>query len=185
MNAIQRFTVSLCRAGVLLSVGAAIALFSAAKAGAYTVVTSTAPGVEQDFLAATTTQFLSTVVPNPFFPNTQSVALFGLNPNYVAPGQLVPSLPCNLDQDVATLVSVTTQTFVYGWASGMVYQTQAEEGFVGSMGDLCQGATNFTLSAASTTTWNTATCQDVVSNIEDQLFNLSLSTPPVLPGEGL
>jgi hypothetical protein len=153
---------------------------------AYTVVTisTAAPaGLEKTFLTATTSQFLANVVPNPFASNTYSAVLFGLNPNYVAPGQLVPSAPCQLDQDISSLVQASTWTYIYGWRDGATYLEQSEIGVVATMGNLCQNATNFALISATTSTWNKATCLDTINAFLNQLYAVNTGTPTVILGE--
>ena len=132
-------------------------------------------------------QFLGTEIGNPFVANTYTINLMSLNPNYVAPGQVVPSLPCQLDQDIANMeatdVYLSTSGYVYGFADGMVYQQHSETNVVDSFAQLCASATDFNLIQATTKTWNTATCQDVATTIANQLFNLQASTPIVIPPE--
>jgi hypothetical protein len=149
----------------------------------YNVVITTSSSVETSFLASTTAQFQAILTPNPFASNTYAVNLFGFNPNYVAPGQIVPSAPCQLDQDISNMVANSTWTFVYGFADGMTYQQNQETGVVGYFGNLCRSATYFNLIESSTKTFSAATCSDVIETIENQLFNLSVSTPIVIPPE--
>ncbi len=92
----------------------------------YSVVTSTDNVLGQTFLGDISNQFLLGVSTNPFVSNTYQVNLLGLNPNYVAPGQVVPSLPSQLDQDLASLVAVGTNTYVYGFANGMDTERYAD-----------------------------------------------------------
>lgn len=61
---------------------ACIAIFGAtllcvARAGAYTVVTSTDPALEKQFLASTTYYFQATVSANPLASNTYAIKLLG------------------------------------------------------------------------------------------------------------
>jgi len=163
-------------AGVLL-----LALSS--RVHAYTVEVSTNTLLEQQFLTATEEQFQVIVTTNPFIGNTYNMNLLGTNPNYVLPGQLVPSLPCQLDQDMAAFVAQSTTTYLYGWRDGATYLDQSEIGFVGAMGNLCQNATNFALINATTTTWNKATCEDALGAVVDQLFSVQTGTPTFIPGE--
>lgn len=157
-----------------------IAFFSTQIAWCYSVVqlSTAAPlGLEAQFIAATTTQFTATVTSNPFFAGTYQISLLGLNPTYnplITNAQLLEQI--NLDtQYIAT---VDSYTYVYGYAQGMTDQQTTEEGFVGSLGNLCGSPTNYALIQTTTGTFSQATCQDVVATIENQLFDLSLSTPP-------
>lgn len=152
---------------------------------AYTNLVSTNPVVDSELQALATTQFRGQVTKNPLFPGTYNIQLFDINPNYVLPGQVVPSSPCQLDQDIATLISQSTWNYVYGFGGGQIYQQQMETGVVAAYGNLCANATNFSLSEASTTTWNKATCSDTIGTILEQLFNLSTSTPTPIPIVGL
>lgn len=149
----------------------------------YNVVITTIPAVEASFLASTTAQFQNILNPNPLASNVYSINLLGFNPNYVSPGQVVPSAPCQLDQDISNMVANSTWTYVYGFGDGMSYQQKSETGVVGYLQNLCSTATYFNLVQATTSTFNKATCSDVIGTIENQLFNLSSSTPIVIPPE--
>jgi hypothetical protein len=146
-------------------------LFQCIRADAYTVITAStaAPaGIEAAFIASTTNQFLSTIVPNPFFANTQSITLFGSNPNFNPP-------PTNADL-LNALVTVDSYTYTSGWANGESYQQFQDVNLTG----------NFIVNCDSPTAWNiaidTTTCYAVLGAIENAIYLESLSTPTVVPG---
>jgi len=144
---------------------------------AYTVVqtsTSAPRGLETSFIAATTNQFLSTLFVNPLFAGTYQLTLLGVNPNYNPP-------PTTLEQSL----SLGATVYVYGFVDGMTYQQHVEEKSVGFEGSLCSAATNFNLVNTTTATFDTNTCLDMISTIEDQLYEMSLSTPTPIPPTGI
>jgi hypothetical protein len=158
----------------IANMAAGILAFSSVAGQAYTVVTIStgAPtNLEKQFLASTTAQFQGLVTPNPSASNTYALKLFGLNPNYKA------SAPLTLEQSLFLGATV----YVYGFANGMTYQQQVEEGSIGTLGNLCDSATAFMLLQASPASFDRSTCQDVIATIMNQLFQMSLSTPSVIP----
>lgn len=141
---------------------------------AFTQVTlsSAAPqGIESTFIAATTNQFQASYFKNPLAANTYAIKIFGMNPNF--------NPPVTNAMLLSALVTVDTYTYVYGWAGGVSYQQTVEEGLVGSYGNLCNTATSFMLIQMTSPTWSKGTCEDVISTILNQLFQMSLSTYPV------
>jgi hypothetical protein len=141
----------------------------------YTVVTisTSAPqGLETSFIASTTNQYLSTLFVNPLFAGTYQLLLYGQNPDYNPP-------PTTLED----ALSLGATVYVYGFANGMTYQQTQIESMTVMMGSLCASATDFNLVNTSTMTFDTNTCFDVISTIEDSLYELSLSTPTPLPPE--
>lgn len=138
------------------------------------VISTGAPaGLEKSFLATTTTQYLAKLTANPLAANTYSLILYGPNPAYQAPAPP----PTTLEQ----ALSLGSSVYVYGFANGMTYERGKTEGTIGAYGNLCGSATSFMLTQASTTTFNRSTCEDTLATIENFLFQLSLSTPPVIP----
>lgn len=154
----------------------------ASPADAHTVVdvsTAAPSGLESDFLRDATSQFLSSLYVNPYYPGTYALKLFARNPAYnPPPPPVVP--PTTLEAALALGATV----YVYGFANGMTYQNEVAEGLVGRLGNLCQSATYFNLIETSTKTFNLGTCHDVVATIENQFFSLSLSTPTPIPPTG-
>lgn len=136
-----------------------------------TISTAAPQGIESTFIAATTNQFQASYFKNPLAANTYAIKIFGLNPNFNPP--VTNAMLLN------ALVTVDTYTYVYGWAGGVSYQQTIEEGVIGNYGNLCDTATSFMLIQATTSTWSTGSCQDVIATILNQLFQLSLSTFPV------
>jgi hypothetical protein len=144
---------------------------------AYTTVTisTAAPaGFEEEFLAATTSQFLGKVVKNPLASHTYSLILYGENPAYNPP-------PTNADL-LNALVTTSTSTYLYGFAAGMVYQNDTAINYTASMYQLCPSATNFTLVQTSTETFDRWSCMDSLNTLLDEFYEIELSTPTVLPG---
>jgi hypothetical protein len=160
----------------LWTIGLLCSIALCARAEAYTVVTSTAPAtLEQALIAQIQNQFVATVFVNPLVPNTWQIKLLGVNPNY---NPLVTN-----QQMLDATVLMSTTNFVYGFADGMTYQQKVQEGSVGFLGNLCATATYFNLIQTSSKTFDRSTCQDVITTIEDALFELSLSTPTPIPPE--
>jgi len=150
-------------------------------ARAYTVVTSTSPALEQAFLAATTTQFNVSITSNPFFANTYQVKLLGTNPNYILPGQVAPSAPAQIDQDVALMVGISSFTYPYGWAAGMTCERSNDLDLLGQYFVNCSSVTAFEHVYSTTGTWNPGTCSDTLMTLNDAIFQQNLSTPtPIL-----
>lgn len=172
--ALRLFVRHLSKYRRLAIVAAGILSFSSMASQAYTVVTIStgAPtNLEKQFLAATTAQFQGVVTPNPFASNTYALKLFGLNPAYKA------SVPLTFEQSL----SLGATVYVYGFANGMTYQQQVEEGSIGTLGNLCDSATAFMLLQTTPASFDRSTCQDVIATIMNQLFQMSLSTPAVIP----
>jgi hypothetical protein len=146
---------------------------------AYTVVTasSAAPaGIELAFIAATTTQFNATVIPNPFFPGTYSVTLYGPNPSYNPPltsAQLLQQIDLN-EQYITT---VDSYTYPMGWADGESYQKYMD----------VNAATQITGACWNPLAWggvqiDTTTCVTVGNTLSSTIYQENLSTPTVVPG---
>lgn len=171
------FTVrGIARIFIVFAVFAMGGLSEQASAFTQVLVSTAAPvGIEQQFLASTTNQYLSQLIVNPLAANTYQLKILGLNPTYNPP-------PSNTSL-LSTIIQLSTQSFGYGFADGMTYQQNAEEGVVGVQGNLCASATFFVLTQTSTKTFDRSTCQDVIATIETQLFQMSLSTPTVFPPE--
>jgi hypothetical protein len=139
-----------------------------------TISTGAPAGLEQQFLAATTAQFLGKVIKNPLASGTYSLILFGPNPAYNPP-------PTNRDL-LNALVTVDSWTYVMGWSDGEQYERQQDMTFVGSYLMQCSTPTVFDLTQASTGTWNISTCQDSLATINNSMYQLNFDTPTVVPG---
>lgn len=153
------------------------AFYFASPAYSFTTVqlsTSSPKGLENAFLAATTTQFTATVVSNPFFANTYQVLLQDYNPGYTK--------PVTMQELLNSLVTVDSYTYVYGWADGESYDRTQTIGHVAQKSNLCASATNFQLIESGTATFNSATCHDVLGTILNDLYLLEFSSPTVVPG---
>lgn len=152
----------------------ALAFLATQSASAYSVVqlsTGVPTSIETQFIAATTTQFNAFVTKNPFVSNTYSIKIYGTNPSYNQPLTAQQVIDSFLKQD-----------YIYGFADGMTYQQQMEEGLVGGYENNCSTPTLFNLEQTSTDTWDSKTCGDALGTIEYWLFQQSLSTPTVIPG---
>lgn len=80
--------------------------------------------MQADFIANTTTQYQTTLVPSTYFPGTYTLTILGKNPPPQCGGVVV--LPCNLDQDVTSMVAITTKSYDYGFANGMDTERQQD-----------------------------------------------------------
>lgn len=157
-------------------IAACALLLCVARAGAFTVVsisTGAPKSLEQQFISNTTSQFQATLLVNPLVANTYQLKLFGPNPMFNPP-------PTNKDL-LDAVVTVDSYTYVYGWAAGGSYFLSQQEGAIGALGNLCDSATNYHLIQTSTGTFDRSTCQDVITTIENNLFNVIITTTPV-PG---
>ena len=154
------------------------AFFLSAKCQAFTqvAISTGAPlGIETQFLAATTAQFNAVITKNPLAANTYSLKIYGLNPSYLSPLK---------DSDLLNaIVSLSTQTFVYGFADGMSYQTNVVERLDSNFVTNCSTPSLFNLAWTSTDTFDTKTCTDVLMTVLQAMYELNLSTPPVIPPE--
>lgn len=152
---------------------------------AYTVIeisTGAPAGIEAQLIAQTTTQFNATVVPNPFFPNTYQIEVFGENTSYNPPVTSAQLLQ-QINMDAQYMATVDSSTFINGFADGMAYQQSQEENLVSYYAVNCSTPTLFNLSQTSTTTFDSNTCGDVATTIDEALFQLSQSSPIVIPPE--
>lgn len=99
-----------------------------------TFSTAVPANFQQEFIANTTGQYLSTLVPNPYFSNTYALMIRGKNPTYVPP---VVSSPVYTATAVDQLIS-------YGFGNGMdterfqdvglIWGVQASEAMHGTCG---------------------------------------------------
>ena len=68
-----------------------------------------------------------------------------------------------------------------GFANGMVYQNEVSVGTAVRLNSLCDSATSFMLVQTSTATFDRGTCEDVLTNIINEFYQLDLSTPTPIP----
>jgi hypothetical protein len=137
----------------------------AGSANAYTVVvlsTGVPTAIETQFIADTTNQFSAVIQTNPFFANTQTIVIGGINPNYNPP-------PTNMD-------------YPLGWADGASYQQYKDTMLLDSFVVSCSTPSVFTLIFATTSTFDVSTCNDALNTANNSIFQESLSTPTVVPG---
>lgn len=135
----------------------------------YNVVITTSPDVEASFLASTTAQFQGIVNPNPLASNTYSINLFGANPSYNPP-------PTTIQQ----ALSLGATVYLYGWVDGQHYERVHDIGIVGAYAVNCSSPTVFTLHQTSTSTFDTATCQDALGMAYQIIYQQEFSTPTVV-----
>lgn len=150
---------------------------------AYTVVvpsTSAPQGIEQTFIAATTTQFEATLFVNPLFAGTYQIQLLGPNPAYNPPVT---------DADLLqALVTIDSYTYVYGWADGMRYERGHDLGyFTAPAGQIGMPNGGFFVNCSSAPYFNvpaidSTTCQGVLATVYNFIYQQNFSTPTVVPG---
>lgn len=150
----------------------------ATEAQAYTFVTlgpNVPETIEQQFIASATTQYQATLVPNPLASNTYQLTLFGLNSSYNPP-------VTNLEL-LNSIVTIDSYTYVYGWADAENYQQNLDGTFLGSLIGKCDTPSDFTIDQSTPPTFDAATCQLVLEDAENAIYNESASTPTVVPGD--
>lgn len=169
-----------------------ISCLAATSAYGYSFIqisTAAPTGLESQFIAATTTQFNAKVVANPLASNTYAITLYGLNPSYVTPSTAtcfniaVDIDTTSLQSDLNVLVNAGPQIirdpYIYGYAAGEENQNSVDEHLGFYMTGLCHAATNYTVINA-TATWDPGTCMDTLNTYVNNLYELNLSTPPVI-----
>lgn len=141
---------------------------------AYTVVTTStgAPaGLEDSFIAQTTTQFNASLYVNPLFAGTYQIQLFGVNPSYNPP-------LTNVDLE-NMIVTISSWSYPYGWADGMRYERGTDLQYMSNFLTDCVND--------STSTFNmnidTTTCVAAISAVQNFIYQLDFSTPTAVPGD--
>lgn len=133
------------------------------------IISTEAPaGIETTFIAATTNQFRADYFKNPLASNTYSLKIRGVNPNYNAPSPP----PSTLEE----ALSLGATVYVYGFSNGMNYEQRVDMDLVIGFEVNCS-----TPIGVSTATWDTNTCYAITGAIDSALYELSLSTPIVIP----
>lgn len=133
------------------------------------IIATNAPvGIEQAFIQATTNQYQTDYFKNPLASNTYKLTIHGFNPSYQPP-------PTTLEQ----ALSLGATVFIYGWRDGAGYQQHVSQNLVESFEVNCSTPIGF-----STKTWDNNTCLAVTIAINKALYDLSLSTPPIIPPGG-
>lgn len=153
-----------------ISVGTCILAFFCGNAGAFTQVTisTAAPaGLEEQFLSATTAQWLGTVKKNPLASHTYSLILYGPNPAYKAPS-------LTLEQ----ALSLGSTIYVYGFGDGQSYNQHVERNLVESF------SLNCSTPLPNVSAWDSETCHAVIGAIDAAIYEQSLSTPTAIPPGG-
>ena len=145
--------------------------------------TGASAGTDTAFIANTTNYFDAVVVPNPYFPDTFNITLFGLNPLY--------NPPPTTAQLLGDLISVDSYTYTDGWADGESYNQYSTVNLLqNTTGSFLIGCSTsaanlskwFNLVQTSTTTFSQKTCEDVVNSIAQGIYNMEASSPTLVPG---
>lgn len=139
--------------------------------------TSAPVTLQNDFIAATTSQFISSVTKNWLFAGTDKVVISGKNPNYIAP--IISTTILTLDYITTQLKRISSNTYVYGWGSGMEYERASDLNMIQGYQINCSSAPYF---KSSTMTWNTNVCVQVLNTIYKSIYDLSFSTPTLFQG---
>lgn len=141
----------------------------------YTATNAANPAaLAAQFLADTTNQYNATLAPG-VFANSYKLTLSDKK-----------NVPVNLDPNTQALqnvtkqlVSISSDTFVYGYADGMDYERKIAIGRISNYTVNCSTPSVF---GASTTTWNESVCTTALVTAESDIYNLKFSTPTVIPG---
>jgi len=164
-----------------------------AEAASYTVNVSLSSStinplsVQKDLLATLTTgYFLGTATPSIFFANTYSVNLFGRNPAFQAPS--VSTTLITLDTITNKLTTISTYTYIVGYAQGMLYERNHDAGTLGYFMGLCDNATNYNVIPSTVppigVVWSSSTCNQVLGFMDDWIVTQTsglavIPNPPV------
>jgi hypothetical protein len=145
----------------------------------------TSEQVEINLLNQINQQFIATISSNPFSPNTYSVTLIGMNPNYVAPSQVFFDTQ-TFENMLDNVVANSTWTYPQGWANGATYNQYQQTNYLATLIAPCiAGSTETFTVAGSTTVYDTqidtTTCTSVVTTIQNELWQLIDSTSTGLP----
>lgn len=153
---------------------------SAAASYTINVYTSTSTAdaafLATDFIANATSQYNATLAPG-LFSNSWKLTISGKNSAYQPPK--VSTAIVTLDDITRKLVEISTETYVYGWASGIEYGRQVDMSRITDFYLHCSSPTYFN---ASTTTWSGAACEYSLMAVERDIYNLKFSSPPVFTG---
>jgi len=170
--------VAICMASVLAKT---------TTAGAYTVITSTAPvGLEAQWVAYSTSSaspYLFSVIVNPLYPNTWMMNLLGPNPIYSPSVTLTStgSYVVQIGDDIQTVYQSTWSAggiYLKGWQDAALYIQNTDYTTAGSYQALCSSPTwnvgNSTVDIDSTT------CSTVVSAIQSAILAEETQDPPII-----
>ena len=147
-----------CRIGFI---GTCLLFLFPRLSGAYTVIQAStfAPaGLEQQFIASTTNQYLANLYVNPLFAGTYQIQLIGPNPAYNP-----PSLPPTTLQDA---LSLGATVYAYGWVNGQAYERYDNMRILDGHGISCSTDT---------------LCASVVTAAINDIYTKNYSTPTAVP----
>lgn len=133
--------------------------------------------MSDSFIAATTTQYEATVTQSPFFSNTYGIAIKGFHPDYVPPP--LPSVPpevATLESITRDLTTISTWTYVYGWADGAERERKSNAEIIESYVVECSSPSYF---GASPSTWSEGTCNTALAGPLQDIYEKSLVVPVV------
>src|SRR5271165_2455218 len=161
-----------------------LGLASTANATTYTdnVYIPTAQ-LQAAFLVETTTQFSATVSSSPWFVNTFTINVASQNP--VTQCSTTTLVPCQLDQDVANMIAVSTNSYVYGWADGESSERYNDVLFISSFTTWCSSSSYWYPGVSTSTVIpqiSSTTCNAVLDFIGNFIYTQFFSSPTVVPG---
>lgn len=136
--------------------------------------------IQADFIANATTYFNATLVPSSFFPGTYTLTVLGKNPPVQCGGTV--TLPCDLDKDVASMVAVSTYSYIYGFRDGQEYERNHDLGTIGSFTMNCSSPTAFSLAQMAPAGWSLGTCIDTLGTVSSTIYNQYYSSPTIVNG---
>jgi hypothetical protein len=143
--------------------------------------------IQQDFIASSTGQYLSTLTQSRFQADTYSLTILGKNP--VPPSSVTIGSPGTYVVQIATTTKMIYQSteaindvFSYGWVDGAYFERKNNIGIVSQFAVNCDSATAWSVPIDS------ATCQTVIGQILDSIAEKNFTDPvpiPIPPGWGL
>ena len=138
-----------------------------------TVSTTAPPAIEKAFIAATTNQFLATLIANPLAANTYSIKILGPNPSYMPPTPMPTTLEAAL--------SLGATVYVYGFSNGMEYERSNDLSFINDFVINCSSPSAFDLVRSSANTFDFGTCEDALMMVYAEIYKQNFRDPIVIP----
>lgn len=145
------------------------------------VSTGTPVGLEDQFISAVSAEFNVRVVKNPLASGVYTMTLYGPNTNY-APPLTATQLLQQINLDAQYMANVDKDSYPTGWGDGESYQQFVTSNMIQNFMVQCSTPSVFVNATIDTTTWSSDQCQEVLNAALQQNFNLSLSTPTIVPG---
>ena len=124
-----------------------------------TVTVSVPTGLQADFIAGTTSQWVGTVTPG-LFAGDSKITITAKKPT-------VPTVavPCTPDENIKAVIANSSWTFVFGFYSGQQYERSVDLGTIGNEFVTCK---------------STDTCQDGLARASDVIYQQNYSSPTVI-----